>query len=215
MSRRFIGGLSLALALLALFAGAAFAQGTGTKQIGLVIGLPDNKVYSEIVTVPADATAFDALKKANIKMVSATTSFGPAVCSINGVGAASADNCFADKAHFWAYYHLDATSKKWVVSQDGVGTSKPADGAVEGFVWSGMDASFNPTEQPPVLTFDQIKTQAGASAPAAAAATPAKATSAAPGTLPTTGGETLPLWPLAAAGLLFVAAGAVALRKTA
>jgi hypothetical protein len=233
MNRRLFVSLSLALVLLALFATVSFAQGTGTKQVGLVIGLPDNKMHVEIVTVPADATAFDTLQKANIQLVSASTQFGPAVCSIDGVGATSADSCFADTAHFWAYYHLDAGNKTWTVSQDGVGNYKPADGAVEGFVYSGMDANFNPTEQPPVVTFDQIKAQAGgpavipapanahaaSAAPAAAAPTAvaptAAPTTAAPSVLPTSGGESLPVWGLVAAGLLCVAAGLLARRKLA
>ena len=32
----------------------------------------------------------------------------------------------------------------------------PTNGAVEGFAWSGFDANYNPTVQPPVYTFDQI-----------------------------------------------------------
>ena len=32
----------------------------------------------------------------------------------------------------------------------------PADKAVEGFSWSGFDANFSPTVQPPVYAFDQL-----------------------------------------------------------
>ena len=39
---------------------------------------------------------------------------------------------------------------------EGVGVFVPADKAVEGFAWSGFDANFNPTVQPPVYTFEQL-----------------------------------------------------------
>ncbi|MCX7706387.1 MAG: LPXTG cell wall anchor domain-containing protein, partial [Anaerolineae bacterium] len=78
-------------------------------------------------------------------------------------------------------------------AQEGAGSYVPADGAVEGFVWSGMDASFNPTQQPPVVTFAQIL-----AAPVLA-------------TLPQTGGVAWPMIGLAG-GLALVLAG-LAARK--
>ena len=160
MTRRFVVVLSFALVLLAVVTGAAFAQGGDTKQIGLVIALPDNAQHLEIVTVPSAATTFDVLQKASIDLASATTQFGPAVCGINGTGCTS-DNCFCDQQHFWAYYHLAAAGDKWEASQEGISAYTPADGAVEGFIWSEVDANFMPTMQPPVYTFAQIQTQSG------------------------------------------------------
>ena len=159
MYRRLLASLSLTLALLAVFAGLALAQ-AGTKQVGVVIAFPDNKVHAELVTVPITATAFDVLQKASVKLASTNGDFGPAVCSINDTGCPSTD-CFCDKNHFWAYYHLDTTTGKWVASTEGVGASTPADGAVEGFVWSGVDASFNPTDQPPLMTLAPDQGAAG------------------------------------------------------
>jgi len=126
-----------------------------TKQVGLVIGLPNGQEYLEIVTVPMTATTFDVLKAAKIVLISQTTSFGPAVCSINGTGC-PATNCFCDLAHFWAYYHLNAASRTWTVAQESVGAYVPPGGAVEGFAWSGFDANYNPTVKPPVYTFSEI-----------------------------------------------------------
>jgi len=126
-----------------------------TKQVGLVIGLPNGQEHLEIVTVPTTATTFDVLKAAKIALISQNTSFGPAVCSINGTGC-PATNCFCDPAHFWAYYHLNAASRTWTVASEGVGAYVPAGGSVEGFAWSGFDANFNPTVKPPVYTFSEI-----------------------------------------------------------
>jgi hypothetical protein len=126
-----------------------------TKQVGLVIGLPDGQEHVEIVTVPMTATTFDVLKAARIALVSQNTSFGPAVCSINNTGC-PASNCFCDPAHFWAYYHLNTGNRTWVVAQESVGAYVPPGGAVEGLAWSGFDANYNPTVKPPVYTFSEI-----------------------------------------------------------
>jgi hypothetical protein len=155
MSRRLIIALAVATALVVLMAGAVAAQGTPTKQIGLVVGLPNGQEYLEIVTVPMTATTFDVLKAAKIALISQNTSFGPAVCSINGTGC-PATNCFCDPAHFWAYYHLNAANRTWVVALESVGAYVPPGGAVEGLAWSGFDANFNPTVKPPVYTFSEI-----------------------------------------------------------
>jgi hypothetical protein len=171
--------------LLASFSGSALAAEGGTKQVGLVITFPDGTEHTEVVSVPAAATMFEALKAAKVDLASANTDFGAAVCGINKVGC-PAENCFCDKDHFWAYYHLDPASNKWQASAQGVGAFVPADGAVEGLVWSGMDASYQPTDQPKAHTFQQLS-------------------GGAPQSLPVTGFEVLPF--VVAAGLLLVAAG--------
>ena len=48
------------------------------------------------------------------------------------------------------------TANKWAAAPEGVGSYVPANGAVEGFAWSGFDANYNPTVQPPIYTFAQI-----------------------------------------------------------
>jgi hypothetical protein len=137
------------------------------------------------VTVPAAATTFDALKAAKIELVSTDSGFGPAVCGINKVGC-PADNCFCDQEHFWAYYHLDPATNKWQASAQGVDAYAPATGAVEGLIWSGMDANYAPTDQPTVHTFQELS-------------------GAAPQSLPQTGLALLPL--VLAAALSLTAVG--------
>lgn len=153
MKQRIVFVALVAVALTLALAGATLAAENATKQVGLVVLFPDQTEYAAIVTVPITATTFDVLQAANIELVSQSTAFGPAVCSIKGVGC-PADNCFCDAKHFWAYYHL--TDGAWVASAEGVGAFVPADGAVEGFAWSGFDDSFNPTIQPTVYTYAQI-----------------------------------------------------------
>jgi hypothetical protein len=187
MVRR-ISLVAVAIATLVLMpplAGGALAAQEGTKQVGLVITFPDGTEHLEVVTVPVTATMFDALKVAQIDLASAESDFGPAVCGIDKVGC-PADNCFCDSEHFWAYYHLDPATNAWQASAQGVGAYVPADGSVEGLVWSGVDASFNPTDQPKVHTFQELSGNA-------------------PQNLPTTGSQVLPL--ALAAGLSLLAVG--------
>lgn len=162
MKNRFWAGLLVAVALVVMVVGVAAAAAGDTKQVGLVIAFPDGTHHVEIVTVPAGATTFEALQAASVKLATQDTQFGPAVCSINGVGCA-ADNCFCDPQRFWAYFHLDPAGPKWAAASEGVGAYVPAAGAVEGLVWSETDANFAPVSQPPVYTFAQIQS-AGSSA---------------------------------------------------
>lgn len=157
MNRRRVAVLLVVISALALLAGSAAAD-SATKRVGLVIALGNGNNFLQAVTVPAAATTFDVLQAANITLATETTAYGPAVCSINSVGC-PATNCFCDSKHFWAYYHLNATNASWSSASEGVGTYVPADGAVEGFAWSGLDVNFNPTDQPPVVTFAQIIAQ--------------------------------------------------------
>jgi hypothetical protein len=152
MSRRSLFVL-LIVALLALSVTTAFAQTGGTKQVGLVVTFADGKTHTEVVTVPVASTAIDALRAAKLTVVTDETSFGTALCKVNETGC-PADDCFCDPSSFWAYYHLSGSA--WASAMEGVGTYVPANGAVEGFAWSGFDESFNPTVQPPVYTFEQL-----------------------------------------------------------
>jgi hypothetical protein len=181
----FVALAGMAILLLASLTGSALAAEEGTKQIGLVITFPNGTEHVEVVTVPAAATMIDALNAAKIDLASADTDFGPAVCGINKVGC-PADNCFCDAEHFWAYYHLDPASNKWQASTQGVGAYVPANSAVEGLTWSGMDASFMPTDQPKVYTFQELS-------------------GAAPQSLPKTGYDLLPL--VVVAGLSLTTVG--------
>lgn len=185
MHHRLVFVVLLVLALCAALAGSASAA-EDTKQVGLVIAFPDGSTHTEVVTVPAAATTFDVLKAAKINLASQTTSFGTAICGINNVGCPETD-CFCDAKQFWAYYHL--IDNAWAAAAEGAASYVPANGSVEGFAWSGSDASFNPTTQPPVFTFDQIV--------------------AAPHllTLPQTGGSLIPLAVGSVSGLLLAGAG--------
>ena len=126
-----------------------------TKQVGLVIAFPDGTRDVELITVPVSATTLDVLKAAKINLATTETTLGTALCGINQTGC-PATNCFCDAAHFWAYYHLNGTSVTWDAAMESIAAYVPANGAVEGLAWSGFDANYNATVQPPVLTFNEI-----------------------------------------------------------
>jgi hypothetical protein len=159
MSRRLIVVLFLALALASALVPAVLASDPTTKQVGLVIAFPDGKTHLETVTVPSNATAFDALEAAKVTLVSEDGAFGTSVCKINTTGCSyPTEPCFCKltPALYWAYYHLDPATNQWVAAMEAVSSHVPTNRAVEGFAWSGVDQSWNPTIQPPVYTFDQI-----------------------------------------------------------
>lgn len=108
-----------------------------------------------MVTVPTAATVADVLRAASVSVTIADLAWGPALCAIDDMGC-PADNCFCDPDMFWAFYLQQGG--QWVPAPVGVGGYTPAHREVVGFAWSGFDASFNPTVQPPYLTFDQIAT---------------------------------------------------------
>lgn len=152
MFRKSIAIFLLVVLSVLLVAATAFGQ-AATKRVALVIQFP-GRTYTEIVTVPENATADQVLEAALISVEMAQYPWGPALCNIDGVGN-PVDDCFADPAHYWAYFHLNGNV--WEIAQAGVGDYKPGDRAVEGFAWSGFDANFNPTVYPPVKTFEQIE----------------------------------------------------------
>ncbi|RUA15609.1 MAG: hypothetical protein DSY55_05945 [Clostridia bacterium] len=141
------------LALLLLVSSTTVFAGGGEKEVGLVVQLPDHTI-TKIVTVPADATAADVLVASGLDVGMADTDWGKAVCSIEGIGSPN-DDCFADKDHAWAYFHLE--NGEWKASEVGVSGFKPEDKSVEGFAWSEFDDNYAPTVIPPVKTFDEIQ----------------------------------------------------------
>ena len=159
----------LAIVLLLLSATVIFAEGE-TKEVALVITYSSGATHTEIVTVPADATTADVLANAEIPVGMEDFGFGPAVCNINADGC-PIDDCFCDSAHYWAFYHL--VGDAWQSAAGGVGDYTPGDRSVEGFAWSGFDDNFNPTVQPPVMTFEDVEEENGGPPPPAEIPEPA------------------------------------------
>lgn len=149
---KFVRALMMLVVLALLLTAPVLAQ-SGTKQVGLVVQFDDGSVHTEVVTVPADATVADVLQNASVSVTISETSWGPALCAINNTGCPS-DNCFCNPDMFWAFYVQE--NGQWKAASVGIGGYTPADREVVGFAWSGFDANYNPTVQPPFYTFDRL-----------------------------------------------------------
>ena len=152
--RSFLVALVVVLVL-----GTVVLAADASKQVGLVIQFPDNSVHTEIVTVPENATVADVLKAASVSVTIADTSWGPALCGIDDTGC-GADNCFCDSEHYWAFFIQKDGA--WTPASVGIGGYTPTDKEVVGFAWSGFDANYQPTVQPPYMTFEDILAQQSA-----------------------------------------------------
>jgi hypothetical protein len=109
---------------------------TGAAQIVVQFGPGELSVRAITLTEPISGLA--ALQRTGLSVTVAETSFGPAVCAVEGVGC-PADNCFCDPARFWSYANFDGET--WQAYQVGASQSViSATGAVEGWRWGEGDA---------------------------------------------------------------------------
>ena len=89
------------------------------------------------LTFTAPISGIQALLSTGLSVTVADTSFGPAVCAIEGTGC-PADNCFCDPSRFWSYSSWDGT--QWQSYQVGASQSViSTTGAVEGWRWGEGD----------------------------------------------------------------------------
>jgi hypothetical protein len=77
-------------------------------------------------------SGMDGLNLTGLHVVTMASSYGPYVCSINGVG-----DCSGTAHYYWAYYHWNTTSSAWDYSGVGPSDFTVSAGAVEGWVYLG------------------------------------------------------------------------------
>ena len=86
-----------------------------------------------------------ALQWSGLRVITAATGFGPAVCSIEGVGC-PATNCFCDAQRFWAYSYWDGSGwQSYPVSAASSVISQT--GAIEGWRWGEFGDPQTPAPQ--------------------------------------------------------------------
>ena len=86
-----------------------------------------------------------ALQWSGLRVITAATGFGPAVCSIEGVGC-PATNCFCDAQRFWAYSYWDDSGwQSYPVSAASSVISQT--GAIEGWRWGEFGDPQTPATQ--------------------------------------------------------------------
>lgn len=104
-------------------------------------------VVRSIVFQTKKITGLQALELTGLDVVWIDTQFGPAVCSIDGVGM-PADNCFGDpQGRYWGYNYWDGSA--WQGYLAGAGDSKVKNGAVEGWRFGNFGDPVYPAD--PVL----------------------------------------------------------------
>jgi hypothetical protein len=111
----------------------------------VVVQLDSTRRLVRPITFTAPISGLAALQSTGLSVTVAETSFGPAVCAIEGVGC-PADNCFCDASRFWSYSTWDGT--QWQAYQVGASQSViSTTGAVEGWRWGEGDNPAVPAPQ--------------------------------------------------------------------
>lgn len=113
-------------------AAAPAITGTAAAAAAVVQFAPgDTAVRTITFTAPISGIA--ALLRTGLDVTVAETSFGPAVCAIEGTGC-PADDCFCDPARYWSYSSWDGSA--WQPYQVGASQSViSTTGMVEGWRW--------------------------------------------------------------------------------
>lgn len=109
----------------------------------VIVQLGEHDTVARHITFSAPISGLDALQLAGLEVVTTSTSFGPVVCSIEGVGC-PADDCFCDDSVFWGYKSWDGAS--WQDYMVGAGDSSLSDGAVEGWRWGEWGSAMWPAQ---------------------------------------------------------------------
>lgn len=109
-----------------------------SKHADVIVQVDDQAQFIRRVTFTHPISGLQALQWSGLEVITTTTSFGPAVCSIEGVGC-PATNCFCDANRFWAYTYWDG--HVWQSYAVGAGSSVISQtGAVEGWRWGEFGA---------------------------------------------------------------------------
>jgi len=125
---------------------AAHGEHTGTvNTAAVVVQVDDARSIVRWVDFTAPISGIAALEASGLEVTIAETSFGPAVCAIEGVGC-PADNCFCDPDQFWAYNFWDGET--WQGYPIGASVSEISEtGAIEGWRWGVFGSLQTPADQ--------------------------------------------------------------------
>lgn len=128
-----LGALLLASGLFALVGGAPSAKALPQETAHVIVQFDDNARVARQIAFTDPISGFTALELSGLSVVISNTSFGPAVCAIEGVGCPSTD-CFCGGSTFWGYSYYDGSA--WQSYPVGAGSSVISQtGAIEGWRW--------------------------------------------------------------------------------
>jgi hypothetical protein len=133
-----VGSLALLWAL-----AACGMRGEEPSQAGVVIQFDEAAVRTVQFSQPI--SGIKALELSGLDFEVAETSFGPAVCSIEGVGCPATD-CFCGGDNFWNYTYWDGAA--WQSYPVGAGSSVISrTGSYEGWRWGPFGSGLIPPSQ--------------------------------------------------------------------
>lgn len=111
----------------------------------ILIQLDDRRTIVREVAFDAPISGLDALEASGLDVTIAETSFGSAVCAIEGVGC-PADDCFCNPDQFWNYSFWDGEA--WQSYPVGAASSVISQtGALEGWRWGAFGSAQTPPDR--------------------------------------------------------------------
>lgn len=128
-----LGALLLASGVFTFFAGTPAAKALPLQTASVIVQFDDNARVARNIQFTDPISGLTALQLADLNVVISDTSFGPAVCAIEGVGCPQED-CFCAGSSFWGYSYYDGAT--WQSYPVGAGSSVISQtGAIEGWRW--------------------------------------------------------------------------------
>lgn len=134
-------GLALVLLLGLSVAAARAADPIDTARGQVIVQFGDRDLVARTISFTAPISGLAALELSGLEVITASTAYGPVVCSIGGVGC-PADNCFCSGATFWGYKWWNGHA--WQDYMVGAADSSLNDGAVEGWRWGEWGSAMWP-----------------------------------------------------------------------
>lgn len=147
-ARPLVGSLIVGLLLLTALTvtlrgfGVSPVVAQSNNQGNVVVQFDDNARVVRGFEFSTPISGLRALELSGLAVITAATSFGPAVCSIEGVGC-PATACFCQAQRFWSYSYWDGQAwQSYPVGADSSVISQT--GALEGWRWGEFGASQTP-----------------------------------------------------------------------
>ncbi len=141
------------------------SPGQANSQAFVAVESAEGSLTLSPVTFTEPISGLEALLQTGLDVVTSETSFGTAVCSIEGVGC-PADNCFCSATNFWNYLNWDWGQNKWVASAVGANATTLSNHAFDGWRWQLFEDTLTPPPAPQLVTSTAMRYLLGKQDPA-------------------------------------------------
>ncbi len=153
MKRLIVPGVLIALIAALSFGGV---NADGPNRAGLLVVSGDSVTATCVGFDELEITGLDLLDRSGLAVVQQGSGLGTAVCSIEGVGCADANDCWCQcrgsSCSYWAYFTLEGGA--WRYSAVGASQRKVHDGDVDAWVWGS--GGIGAANAPPATSFEEI-----------------------------------------------------------